>query len=140
MTWSVELYHILLTTETNDWVRSKISFLVGPQEPPLATVKRQILARLGHVTRHNSLSGTIHQGTLEGGRRRDLQRKCWMENTKEWTSLPVQELLTRRVSCRKDSNRISAQSFIMRPNRTRDWTERNFLESCTGHFVQKRLM
>ena len=30
--------------ETNDWVRSKIIFLVDPQEPFLATVKRQKLA------------------------------------------------------------------------------------------------
>ena len=26
---------------TNDWMRSKINFLVGPQNPPVATVKRQ---------------------------------------------------------------------------------------------------
>ena len=33
-----------LEHKTNDWVQSKISFLVGPQEPLLATVKRRKLA------------------------------------------------------------------------------------------------
>ena len=42
--------------KTNDWVRSKIGFLVGPQEPLLATVKRRKLAWLRHVTPHDSLS------------------------------------------------------------------------------------
>ena len=33
-----------LEHKTNNWVRSKINFLVGPQEPLLATVKRWKLA------------------------------------------------------------------------------------------------
>ena len=45
-----------LEHKTNDWVRSKINFLVGPQEPLLATDKRRKLAWFGHVTRHDSLS------------------------------------------------------------------------------------
>ena len=53
--------------KTNAWVQSKISFRMGPQEPFLATIKRQKLALVGHVTRHDSLSKTILQGTLEGG-------------------------------------------------------------------------
>ena len=52
---------------TNDFVLSKIKFLVSPQEPLLATVKRRKLAWFGHVTRHDSLSKTILQGTLEKG-------------------------------------------------------------------------
>ena len=55
----------------------------------------------GHVTRHDSFSKTILQGTLKGGRRRGRQRKCWMDNIKEWTFLPMPELLT-RASCRKE--------------------------------------
>ena len=35
-----------LEHKTNDWVRSKISLIMGPQEPLLATVKRQKLAWL----------------------------------------------------------------------------------------------
>ena len=44
-----------LEHKTNDWVPSKISFLVCPQEPLLATVERRKLACFGHVTRHDSL-------------------------------------------------------------------------------------
>ena len=44
------------------------------------------IAWFGHVTRHDSLSKTILQDTLEGGRRRGRQRKCWMDNIKMWTS------------------------------------------------------
>ena len=40
-------------------MRSKISFLVGPQEPLLATVKRRKLAWLGHVTSHDNLFEAI---------------------------------------------------------------------------------
>ena len=54
-----------LEHETNDWVWSKINFLVGPQEPLLATVKRRTLAWLTHVTRHKSLSKTIFQSAEE---------------------------------------------------------------------------
>ena len=53
--------------KSNDWVRSKINFLVGPQEPLLATVKRRKLAWFWRVTRHNSLFKTILQGALKYG-------------------------------------------------------------------------
>ena len=58
-----------LKRKTNDWVRSKVNLLVGPQELLLATVKRRKLAWFGHVTRHDSLSETVFQSTLNGGRR-----------------------------------------------------------------------
>ena len=56
-----------LEHKTNDWVRSKINFLGGPQGSLLATVKRRKLAWFGHVSRHDSLFKTILQGFLEGG-------------------------------------------------------------------------
>ena len=84
-----------LEHKTNDWVRSKINFLVGPQEPSLTTVKRRKLAWLRHVRRHDSLSKTILQGTLEDGRRCGRQKKCWVDSIKEWTSLPMPDLLRR---------------------------------------------
>ena len=68
---------------------------------PLRTRKSLFwqLSRDGHVARasHDSLSKTILQDTLEGGRRRDWQRKCWMDNIKEWTFLPMPELLIKPV-------------------------------------------
>ena len=48
-----------LELNTNDWVRGKISFIEGPQEPLLPAVKRRKLAWFGHVTRHDSLLKTI---------------------------------------------------------------------------------
>ena len=48
-----------------------------------------------------------------------------MDNIKEWTSLPMPELLT-KPSCIKDWKRISAESSLMsprQPNRSRDRTE-----------------
>ena len=112
-----------LEHETNDhYVRSKINFSMGPQEPPLASVKRRKLARFGHVTHHDSLSKTtLLQGTFEGERRRSRQRKCWMDNIKEWTALPTPELLT-MASCREGWKRLSESSLMSprRPNRLRD--------------------
>ena len=62
-----KLLHICyLEHKTSNWPQSEINFLVGPQEPPLATVKRQKLAWFGHVTIHDSLSKTVLQGTLGG--------------------------------------------------------------------------
>ena len=55
-----------LEHKTNDWVQSKINFLVGLQEPLLSTVKRRKLAWFEYVTCHDSLSKPILQGTLEG--------------------------------------------------------------------------
>ena len=118
-----KLFHIsYLEHKTNDMVRSKMNFFMDPQEPPLATVNRRKFAWFRHVTRNDSLSKTILQGTLEDGLLGDRQRKCWMDNIKEWTSVPKPELLV-RASRRKDWKRISAESTLMsarRPNLSKD--------------------
>ena len=44
-----------------------INFFAILQGPLLATVKRQKLAWFGSVTRHDHLTKTILQGTVEGG-------------------------------------------------------------------------
>ena len=59
---------------------------------------------------------------LGGGRHHGQQRKCWMDNTKEWTSLSVPELFM-MAFCRKEWKRISAESSCMsppQPNGSRD--------------------
>ena len=96
-----------------------------------ACLLRWKLAWFRHVTRHDSLSDslstTVLQGTLEVGRCCGRQRKCWMDNIKKWTSLPMPELLT-RASCREDWKRIPAESSLMsprRPNWSGNWTEWN---------------
>ena len=59
-----------------------------------------------------------------------------MNNVKEWTSLPVLELLAmasrskgkKKRKRKKDWERVSAESSCMfprRPNRSKDWTELN---------------
>ena len=107
-----------LIHKTNDWVHSKINFLVGPPEILLATAKTRKLAWFEHVTRHDNLSKTILcdafilQRISEGGRHRDRQRKCCIDNIKGWTSLPMLELLTMAL-CGKDLKRLSGESSLM---------------------------
>ena len=81
----------------------------GAGSTSLSLHKTRKLAWFGHVTLHDSLSNTILHGTMEGGRRRGGQRKCRMDNIKEWTSLPVPELL-KGASSIKDWKRIFAES------------------------------
>ena len=75
---------------TNDWVRSKINFLVGPQEALLASFKKGKLAWFGHVTRNDSLSKTILQGTKEGLQRRDRRGNAGWTTSKSGHPCPWQ--------------------------------------------------
>ena len=93
-------------------VRSEINFLVSPQEPPPATVKRLKLAWFRHGTRHDSLSKTILHGTLKAGDAVVGRGNAGWKNIKEWTSLPMPEMLT-MASCRSDWKRISAESTVI---------------------------
>jgi hypothetical protein len=61
--------------KTNAYVRDKINMYAGKQEQLLSVIKRRKLAWYGHLTRHDSLSKTILQGTVNGSRRRGGQRK-----------------------------------------------------------------
>ena len=79
--------------KTNQYVWQVVENLVGPQEPLLATVKRRKLQWYGHVSRHDTLSKTILQGTVEGGRKRGRQRKSWSDNVKSWTEMSTPQLL-----------------------------------------------
>jgi hypothetical protein len=72
-------------------VWERIASIVDPQVNIMATIKRPKLTFIGHVERHNNLPKTILQCTVEGGRRRGRQRKCWFDNVKEWTKLPMPE-------------------------------------------------
>ena len=56
-----------LEQKINDWLRGKINFLVGPQGPLLAIVKKRKLAWFRNVTRHDSVSKTILNGTWRVG-------------------------------------------------------------------------
>ncbi|GFS04037.1 endonuclease-reverse transcriptase [Elysia marginata] len=107
---------------TNESVRELVVAYVGPQEPLLATVKRRKLAWFGHVTRHDSLSKTILQGTVKGKRRRGRQKKAWCDNIKEWTGMAMYELV--RSASDRDAWRQKTDSSALRsprrPHRLRD--------------------
>ena len=105
-----------LERKTNEFVQDQVTRLVGPQEPLLATVKRRKLQWFGHTTRHDGLSKTILQGTVEGGRRRGRQRKSWSDNIKEWTALTMPELITHAAD-RPTWRRLSASSASESPRR-----------------------
>ena len=86
-----------LEHKTNDWVQSKINFLVDSQEPLLATVQGRKLVWFGHVTRHDSLFKTI----LGAPWRASRANVEWTTSKTPWTYLPMPELLT-MASRRKD--------------------------------------
>ncbi|GFS20303.1 endonuclease-reverse transcriptase [Elysia marginata] len=102
---------------TNESVRELVVAYVGPQEPLLATVKRRKLAWFGHVTRHDSLSKTILQGTVEGKRRRGRQKKAWCDNIKEWTGMAMYELVS-SASDRDAWRQKTASSALRSPATT----------------------
>ena len=102
---------------TNESVREMVVAYVGPQEPLLATVKRRKLTWFGHVTRHDSLSKTILQGTVEGWRRRGRQKKSWIDNIKEWTGMTMHELV-RSAFDRSAWRRKAASSALRSPRRS----------------------
>ena len=103
-----------LEHETNDWVPFSINFPVRLQTPLLAIVKRRKIAWFDYVTRQGSLSKAFLQGTLEGEKRFGRQRKCWIDNVKQLTSLPMPEVLM-MASCKKDWKRISVESSLVYP-------------------------
>lgn len=46
-----------------------------------------IISNLGYVTKHNTISKTVLQGTLESQRRRDRQQQSWLDYIQEETKL-----------------------------------------------------
>ena len=100
--------------KSNDFVKNQVTALAGPQEPLLALVKKRKLSWFGHVTRHNSLPKTVLQGTLEGGRRRGRQAKCFLDNIKEWARMDSPTLI-RRVEDWAGWRRLIARSALMSP-------------------------
>ena len=96
--------------KTDDWVQSKINFLVDPHEPLLALVKRRKLLRSWTVRGHVILSKTVLQGRVDDA----VVRKSWMDSVKEWTLLSLPELPT-MASRRKDWKGIPAESSLMPP-------------------------
>ena len=102
--------------KTNELVQRDINARTGQQENLLRIGKRRILAWFGHISRHNSLDKTVLQGTLEGGRKRGRQVKCWADSLKEWTRLDSPNL-TRLAEDRPAWRSLSHDVSIMSPLR-----------------------
>ncbi|KAH3860042.1 hypothetical protein DPMN_022935 [Dreissena polymorpha] len=68
---------------------------------------------------HGCQFNALLQVTLEEGRRRGCQRESWMDNLKEWTFLPSDEILSEAYN-KPDWRIISVSSALFsaqRPNR-----------------------
>ena len=48
---------------------------------------------MGMLHEQQDCANTITQGTVPGGRRRGRPKKCWHDNIKEWTELPLAKTL-----------------------------------------------
>ena len=104
---------------TNKEVNAGIGNAIGQYEN-LTSVKKRKLKRYGHVIRSSELAKTILQATVQGGRRRDRQRKRWEDNIKEWTGL--QRNILQKVENREEWRKLVVESTEMpqRSARLRD--------------------
>ena len=102
--------------KTNKFVQSGIKARAGQQENLLGIVKRRKLAWFGHISCRNSLVKSVLLGTLEGGRKRRRQVKCWADNLKEWTRLDSPSL-TRLAEDKPAWRSLSYDVSIMSPLR-----------------------
>ena len=120
--WQVPLYHWLQICAPV-WT---LTSLKEKQQQQKQNKKTNGCLNLRHCSfLMERLSKIILQDTLEAWWRHGGRRKCWMDDIREWISLPMPELFT-QTSSRKAWKRISAESSLMspwQPNRSRDWTE-----------------
>ena len=83
---------------------------------PVRDSEKRKLAWFSHISRHNSLAKTVLQGTLEGGRNRGRQVKCWADKLEEWTRLDS-PILTRLAEDKTAWRSLSYDVSIMSPLR-----------------------
>ena len=95
---------------TNEDVRNRVRAAIRPRDN-LSIVKTRKLRWYGHVTRATGLANTIMQGTVPGGRRRGRPKKCWHDNIKEWTELPLAKTL--RLAEDKDGWRKITKASVV---------------------------
>ena len=71
-------------------------------------LKKRKLKWFGHVSRSAGLAKTIVQGTVQGGRRRDRQKKRWENNISEWKGFKFCDAL------RESENKIKWRERVAR--------------------------
>jgi len=91
--------------KTNECVLNK----AGVNRELLDTVKARKLAYYGHCMRKKGscLEKEIMQGTMPGARMRGRPRTAWMDNTKTWTGLSLEE--SNKMTEDRDKWRIYVQ-------------------------------
>ena len=106
---------------TNEEEKARIGNTIRPYENLLTSVKRRKLKWYEHVTRSSGLAETILQGTVQGGRRRDRQRKRWEDNIKEWIGLEW-NIILRKAENREEWRKLVVKSAVVpqRSARLRD--------------------
>ena len=102
------LYISYLEHKTNDWVRSKINFFVGPQESLVATVRRRKLAWFGLVTHHNSFSKTNFRGWVMPWLAEEM-----LDGQHQRVDIPALARTAYSGLLQKDWKKISAESSVM---------------------------
>ena len=79
--------------KTNILVNNLINEKVGSYVPLLDIIIPRKMTKLGHITRHDSMSKIILQGYVEGNRKRGRPKKNWLHIILEYSNLPLQQLL-----------------------------------------------
>ena len=126
----VHFQHTVTPVRHAQWILLLLLILVNYASPCLLTTTRDGSMHGSGTSRATTASPKpFFRASWRVGQRRGWQRKCWMDNITEWTSLPVPELLTKASCKKKDWRMISAEPslvspFCRRPDRSRDWTER----------------
>ena len=78
---------------TNIEVCNQVTKEIGPHSELLAMVIAKKLRWVGHVTRSNSISKTILQGSIEGKIRRGRPKMQWQDNTVKLTGLDINKAM-----------------------------------------------
>ena len=71
----------------------------------------------GHVTRSNSMSKTILQGSIEGKRRRGRPKMQWQDDIVKWTGLDINKAM-RAAENRERWKKIVTKSTAPKCNNT----------------------
>ena len=126
--WSlISSSNLLLRGEKNQFTQHwfKTSCLVDTLSTAIWEKKKSMKMKKKYMYAPRQPLETILHGTSEGGWSRGWQRKRGMDNVKEWTFLPMPELLA-MASSRNDLKKISAEPSLMLSqgsNWSRNWTE-----------------
>ena len=72
----------------NNFINKKVGYV-----PLFDITMRRKMTKLGHITRHDSMSKRILQGYVESNRKRGRPKKNWLNDIFEYSNLSLQQLL-----------------------------------------------